>query len=237
MQAILARIDAKKKDLTKAKFFQFLQDKNIHPRQRMAWVPCYAPLAMSFADLNKYFLRKEPTNSEIQEIINKQTYEEATHYVWFLHDLQALEFDQPQPLSDTLKFLWGEETQKIRLTCTQIATMTANADPAIVLVAIEAIEATAHIIFTHTRQVARELQQITNQKCYFFGDSHSNVETGHAIGATDMEDFLRSIQLSQRQSIHAIDIVEKIFTIVEEFLDELVKYAENHPIAHKLNVT
>lgn len=236
MQAILARIDARKKDLLKAEFFQFLQDKSIDPRQRLAWVPCYAPLAMSFADLNKYFLRKEPTDSKIQETINKQTYEEATHYVWFLRDLQVLGFDQPQPLTDTLKFIWGEETQKIRLTCTHIATMTANADPEIVLVAIESIEATAHIIFEHTNQVAQELQQITNQRCYFFGDSHSNVETGHVNPNVDMEHFLTSIQLSQMQSIQAIDIVDKIFTLVEEFLDELVRYAEKHPIVQPLTV-
>lgn len=231
MKEVLTFIESKKQEYAQLPLFEFMRDKSIDPKQRLAWAPCFAPLAMNFTDLNRHVFRKEPTNNKIQEIINRQTYQEETHYLWFLQDLKKLGFDHSQNFSDSLKFMWSEETDKTRLTCLQTALLTFQADPILVLAVIEVIEATAHVIFSHTTQVAEELQKITNQKYVFFGQHHSDEEVIHF---DDIQQFLESIELTYEQKAKAFEMITKEFEIVTEFTNELMAYAEKYPVKEQL---
>lgn len=230
MKRVLALIEKKKQEFAQLPLFQFMQDKSIDPRQRLAWAACYAPIGMGFTDLSKYVFRKEPPDSKIQEIINNHTYEDETHYVWFLEDLEKLGFNQSQKFSDFLKFIWSKETEKTRQVVFQIGLCGFQADPFMALAVIETIEATGNVIFTNTTQVAQELQQITKQTYRYFGQHHLNRETGHAMGTNDVEQLLESMQLTEEQKTKAFELVEKVFEVVSESMNELLTYAENHPV-------
>lgn len=237
MKEVLALVEKRKQEFAQLPLFQFLQDKSIDPRQRLAWAPCVAPFAMGFGQLNRYDLRKEPTDDPIQKLINRHTYEDDHHWVWFLEDLETLGLNHSMKFSDAMRFFWGEETYKTRQVCHQIALYTFRSEPIIVLAAIEAIEATGNVALALTAQVAQELQEITKQKYRYFSRHHFSVETGHATGTNDVVQFLERIQLTQEQKAKAFEVVEKVFQVFTEATNEMMAYAEKHLIVQPLKAS
>ena len=231
MKEVLTFIEQKKQEFAQLPLFEFMQDKSIEPRQRLAFAPCLAPFAMNFADLNKYVLREEPATSKVQEIINKHTYEDDHHWMWFLEDIEKLGFNYSFKFSDYLKFMWSEETKKTRQVCNQLALYTFQADPILKLVVVEAIEATGNVVLFETAQVAKELQQITKQRYRYFGEYHFLVETGHATGTSDIEQFIESIELTEDTRKKAFELVEKVFEVFTESINEFLEYVKTHKIS------
>jgi hypothetical protein len=229
MKDVLALIEKGKQEFAELPFFKFLQDRSIHPRQRLAFAPCVAPMAMSFGDLNKYVLRKEPANSKIQEIINKHTYEDDHHWEWFLEDIEKLQCNPSLKFSDALRFIWSDETRNTRLYCQKIAQYCLQADPVLGLVALEAIEAAGNIFFPLVANVVDELPLINPQGYRFFGQFHFTVETNHAIGTEQVREFIESIELTERSRDQAIVLVEKIFEYSTDMVEEFMSFVSNHP--------
>ncbi len=95
MKEVLAFIEKKKQEFAQVQFMKFLQDKSIDSRQRLAWAPAFAPFAMSFKDFNRDILRKEPADSQLQEMINQHSYEDGRHWVWFLEDMKVMGYVIP----------------------------------------------------------------------------------------------------------------------------------------------
>jgi hypothetical protein len=230
MKEVLAFIEKKKQDFSQLRLFKYLENKSIDPKQRLAWAPCVTPFAMSFGQLNKYDLRKVPTDDPIQKLINKHTYEDDHHWEWFLEDLEKLGLNHSMKFSDAMRFFWGEETYKTRQVCHQIALYTFQAEPVVVLAALEAIEATGNVVLALTAQVAKELQQTTKQSYLYFGQHHFRVETGHTTGTKDVEQFLKKIQLTEEQQAKAFRVVEKVFEVFTEAVDEMMAYVEKHSL-------
>ena len=237
MKEVLALVEKRKQEFAQLPFFRFMQDKSIDPRQRLAWAPCVAPFAIGFGQLNRFDFRKEPTDEPIQKLINRHTYEDDHHWVWFLEDLEKLGLNHLMKFSDAMRFYWGEETYKTRQVCHQIALYTFRSEPVVVLAAIEAIEATGNVALAVTAQVAQELEQITRQKYRYFGEDHFCVETGHTTGTDDIEKLLESIQLTQKQRAKAFEVVEKVFEVFTEATNEMRAYAEKHPIVQPLKAS
>ncbi|BAZ49851.1 hypothetical protein NIES4103_24640 [Nostoc sp. NIES-4103] len=226
MKDIIALIKKKEQEFADLPLFHFMKDTSIDPSIRLSWIPGLTHLPMGFKDLSKHNFRKEPTNDPIQEIINIHTYEEDDHSQWFLEDLDKVVLNQSFKLSDSIRFLWSEETYKTRLICRQIAMYTFQAEPAVVLAAIEAIEATAHVTFAVTTQVTQELQKITNQDFRYFGQYHLSAETEHCVKITHLHELIRDIQLTREQKAKAFEVVEKIFEIFSESMDEMMAYVK-----------
>ncbi|BAY26649.1 hypothetical protein NIES2100_64650 [Calothrix sp. NIES-2100] len=237
MKEVLELIEKRKREFAQLPLFKFLQDKNIDPRERLAWAPCLAPFAMGFGQLNKYDFRKEPTNNPIQAIINKHTYEDDNHWGWFLEDIEKLNLNNSMKFSDAMKFFWGEETYKTRQICHQIALHTFQAEPVVVLAAIEAIEATGHVALALTAQVAQELQQDTKQNYRYFGQHHFCVETGHAVGTDNLQQFVENLQLTEEQKTKSFELVEKVFEVFSESMEEMMVYVNKHSLKKLLEVS
>lgn len=98
------------------------------------------------------------------------------------------------------------------------------------LAAIEAIEATGNILFSHTTQVAQELEAITGREYIYFGQFHLNVETGHAVGDEDTEAQLAAIVLSAKMQQQALEAVNHVFELFTSWLDEMLTYAQTRPV-------
>ena len=228
MREVLALIEKRKQEFAQLPFFKYLQDTSINPYQRLVWAPCIAPFAMGFGHLNKYDLRKEPAEDPIQKVINTHTYEDDHHWIWFLEDLEKLKLNQSMKFSDSMKFFWGDETYNTRQVCHQIAQYTFQKEPIIVLAAIEAIEATGNVALAFMSQVAQELQEITQQSYRYFGKYHFCVETGHTTGTDDIEKFIESIELTAEQKVKSFEIVEKVFELFSESMQEMMIYAQKN---------
>jgi hypothetical protein len=231
MKEVIALIEKKKQEFAQTPFIKFLQDKSIDPRQRLAWAPGFAPFAMSFKDFNRLVLHKEPATSKLQEMINEHTYEDGRHWVWFLQDLKLMGYDYSMNFTDTLKFLWGEETQKVRQMAYNLFAMCTFEDDILMKLAIiESIEATGNVALFEIAQVTKELQQITKQHHPYFGESHYAKETGHIQAEMDdVEHFVESIQLTEAQREKAFALVEKVFADFSESMNEMLVFAKNHP--------
>ncbi|MEH2086167.1 hypothetical protein [Nostoc sp.] len=234
MQQVLALIEQKKQEFAQLPLFTFMQDKSINPRQRLAWAPCAAHFIMNFAELNKYFLRVEPTNDPIQTLINKYTYEDDDHWLWFLEDLKNLEFDKTLQFSDALKFLWSEETQNARWLNYQLYRHTSQATPIQKIIVIQVTEATGNIMLSIAAEIGKEIKTITQKQCRYFADLHLDVETGHMKGSSGIDQFLQDIQLSEAAQQEAFEMVENLFTVFTQFANSLLVYAKTHKIEQPL---
>lgn len=239
MKEVLALIEKKKLEFAQVPFMKFLQDKSIDPRQRLAWGPAFAPFAMSFKDFNRSVLRKEPPDSLLQEMINQHSYEDGRHWVWFLQDMKVMGYDNPINYTDTLKFLWGEETQKVRQMAYDLfAICTFEEDILMKLVVVESIEATGNVALYEIAQVAKELQEITKQHHPYFGESHYAKESGHIQAQMDdVEHFIKSIELTEAQREKALILVEKVFADFTDAMNEMLVFAQKHPYDRPFTTT
>ncbi|MEB3215383.1 MAG: hypothetical protein VKN72_03850 [Nostocales cyanobacterium 94392] len=241
MKEVLELIEQKKQEFAKLPFFEFLGDETIDPRQRLVWAPCIAYFAMMFKDFNAYVLKKEPTDEPIQQMINLHSYEDGRHWRWYIEDIKKLDLDKSLNFTDTLKFLWGEETKKTRELCYNLAGLCMyEKDLIIKLAIIESIEATGVIALPLLAKIGDELQIKTQKKYSYFSASHAKVETGHILGGLDYDDtenYLETIEMTQEQKVKAFEAVEIVFDSYSECVQELMIYVENHSVEKNLNYT
>ncbi len=230
MQEVLALIEKRKQEFAQLPLFKYMQDKSIHPRQRLNFYPCIVPLAMDFGYLCEYVLREEPTNDEVQEIINRHTYDEYDHWKWLLEDLEKLGFDYLQSYSKTVRDIWKKETKKSRQVCRIIERHTFNADSIYKLVAIEVAEATANVFFNNSKSVALELQKITKKEYQYFGGCHNIKEDNHEINTPDVVIFFKDIELTEEKIKNACELADIVFKAYEEAMNEFLEYAINNEI-------
>lgn len=230
MKEVLALIDTKKQEFAQIPFIQFLQDKSIDPRQRLVWAPALSPFIMSFKDLNKLILYKEPATSKLQEMINQHAQEDSHHWTWFLQDLKLMGYNHSVNFTDTLKFIWGEETQKARsLVYNLFALCTFEDDIFMKLAIIQSIEAAGTVAFFEFTKLAQQIREVTNYNLSYFGDLHYARETGHLqVEMHDFEDFIEKIELLPIQREKAFDLVEKVFSYFTDAMHEMLEFAHKH---------
>ncbi|MEC4896252.1 MAG: hypothetical protein SAL07_25005 [Oscillatoria sp. PMC 1051.18] len=236
MKEVFSLIKEKNCQLAQLPLFEFMQDRSIHPAQRLVFAPCLIPLVMGFADLWKEVFRKEPTNNPMQQILNKHTYEEENHWEWLLEDLKKMGLDPSENYTDTVRFLWGEETQKTRQVCFILHQFANQENPFFKLVVAEVAEVTANLFFSITQKVAWELEEITKQEYPYFGDCHLNSEANHNINKTEVIDGFEAIELTEQERQLAFEIVEKGFEAYTEAINEWFVYAQKHQRSPSLQV-
>lgn len=142
MKEVIALIKKKKQEFARLPLFDFLANKNIHPRQRLIFSPVLAPLALGLRDLNKYVLRESGSNHPVQESIDKHAYKESRYWHWCLENLEKLGLNQSMSYGD-LRLLWGEETKKTQSLCSALERLAFQAPPIQKLVLAEVLEGTA----------------------------------------------------------------------------------------------
>ena len=228
MKRVLALIEQKRPEFEQLPFFQFLRDESIDLKKRLAFAPSVTTFAMEIRDLNRYIFREEPSSDYLQQIINRHTYEDDTHWLFFMEDIVTLGIDRPMQFSDSLKFLWSDETRKIRRLCSHLGRMTYKADPRLKLAVIEAMETTGNIFLQATVPLAEQLQAITKQEYVYLGINHLNVEDGHPLGTDNIVEILESIQLTEEIEAKAFELVEETFTLFAEMVDEMLTFGKTH---------
>ena len=228
MKEVFALIEKRKQEFAQLPLFEFLQDRSIDPRQRLAFAPCLSPLVMGFAELCKYVFREESTDNPIQLLINQHTYEEQKHWEWLLEDIQKLGLDESLSFTDALRFMWGEETQKTRQVCPQIERYIFKSEPLPRLVAMEVAEAAANVFFSITSTVITELQPITKKQYRYFGGHHVDMENKHNLTTHDVVHFFEDIQLTDETRQELLELVDILFEPFTESMQELLVYAQKH---------
>ncbi|HZI17277.1 MAG TPA: hypothetical protein VEY09_01650 [Pyrinomonadaceae bacterium] len=223
MKEVLATISEKKRAFEGLPFFAFLGDDRLAPEERLAFLPCMAHWVMSFADLNKYFLRADPRGDRYQERVNHYSHEDDDHWQLYLEDFRKLGFDRFQTGADWLSFLWGEETRANRLLSYRIARMIMGASSVQKIAIVEAMEEAANVFFPLTVRLAEQFQERTGVELRYLGHFHSDLEAGHT-GAGDHEALAR-IELDEETRRGAVEMVEEIFRLFEDWAEEVLRFA------------
>jgi hypothetical protein len=223
MREVLATIAERKEALARLPFFAFLADESLEPEQRLAFYPCMAHWIMSFADLNKYFLRAEPTTDEYQQRVNAFSHEDDDHWQLYLEDFQKLGFDRLYTGTDWLNFLWGEETRANRMLSYRIANLIMNAQSVQRIAIIEAMEEAANVFFPLTVQLAEQIQERAGTELRYLGHFHSALEAGHT-GAGDHESLAR-IELDEETRQRTVEMVNEVFGLFGDWAEEVFRFA------------
>ena len=230
MKEVLAYIEKKQQVFSKLEFFEFLQDKSISPKQRLAFAPCVAPFVMGFGELNQYVWRDESSEDPVQAIINQHTNEDDGHWVWFLEDLDKLGFNKSLSFTDALKFIWSKEFKISRQTFYEIYRCTYKATPINRLVAIEAIEATADILLLCTQKASEDLKLTSNLEYKYFGMHHYSIDTNHSMDSSETVDLICNLNLNADAKKEALEIVDQIFDLFTNFVNVLGDYARKYKL-------
>lgn len=223
MREVLATIMERKRSFARLPFFAFLQDESLAPEERLAFYPCMAHWGMSFADLNKYFLRVEPTADEYQQRVNVFSHEDDDHWQLYLEDFQKLGFDKLYTGSGWLNFLWGDETRANRMLSYRIANLIINARSVERIAIIEAMEEAGGVFFPLTAQLAEQIQERTGMELRYLGSFHTALEAAHT-GAGDHQSLAR-IELDEPTRRRCLEMVDEVFALFSDWAEEVLRFA------------
>ncbi|HEX8072562.1 MAG TPA: hypothetical protein VF546_21620 [Pyrinomonadaceae bacterium] len=224
METVLAAIREHKEAFARKPFFTFLQDDSLEPEQRLAFFPCMAHWIMSFADLNRYFLRADPSADPHQQRVNTYTHEDDDHWRLYLEDFEKLGCAERHDGTGWLSFLWGDATRANRMLSYRVAHLVMGASGVERLAIVEALKEAANVFFPLTLRLADQLQARTGVELRYLGHFHFNLEAEHA-GAGD-HDALARIELDEETRQKALALVREIFALFADWADEVLRYAE-----------
>ncbi|MBE9033144.1 hypothetical protein IQ266_25735 [filamentous cyanobacterium LEGE 11480] len=225
MKNILALVESRKAQFAQLPIFQYLQDDRVPARERLRWTPHLAPLALGFGDLWRDILRRETADTPLQVLINRHASEDENHWKWYISDMRKLAFLGDMPFSDSLHFLWNEQRPKTRQVCLKVAGLTYTAEPIVVLAAIEALEATANVVFTKTAEIVRELPDEQKTGLHYFGHVHLIEDSSHSMFEADRQS-IEDLDLTHAQELQAVTVVEEIFACFTEAFEEIMLSVE-----------
>lgn len=227
MRRILAHIRTGTDLAVQAHLFRYLRDESIAPEQRICFMPMMAHFVFSFMDVNKYILRNEAIDTPYQRLINIHSYEDATHWPWWVHDMKTAGFDKPCSLTDAMLFTWSEATCRSRMLTYDFIAIAAQATPAQLLAIVETVESTGNAFLSTTAEVC---SQITGNRYVYYGSHHSKVESGHHMGTEDVVSFLENIELSDDELATTTALVDRLYRLYTTFVGEMYDWVRSHDL-------
>jgi len=227
MRDILRLIFEKKCAYARLPLFERMRDERLDPHERLAFYPCMAPFILSFGDLNRFVLRREPAPDAYQEMVNVHTREDDHHWPWYLEDLTKLGFDAEARGTAWMRFLWGEETTQSRVLMAGLTALVQRATSVERLVIIEAIEETGNVMFSAMLPLAHALEERLGVALRYCGSYHFDRESGHTVGADHRA--LAEITLDPGERSRAAALAGEVFSLFEAWMQELFRYALAHP--------
>jgi hypothetical protein len=225
MKTVLQHIFHLKREYARMPFFDHLRDESLPAVDRLSFFPCMAPFILSFGDLNRFVMRSEPTSDPHQAMVNAHTYEDDHHWPWYLEDFVKLGHDLlRQSPSETMRFLWGEETVQSRLLAHRLAHLVWGATPVVRLAVLEAIEETGNVLFALTTELAKVVEADSGTELRYCGEFHFKLESGHAMNNDHVE--LARIELDAAAREDALRRVDAVFIAFTEWTHELLRFAQ-----------
>lgn len=225
MRRILAHINACSERFAQEPMFRYLRDERIDPEQRLCFMPMMAHFVFSFMDMNKYILRNEGCDTAYQRLINIHTYEDATHWPWWVSDMKAAGLDKTCSFTDAMLFTWSEATRRSRMLTYDFIAIAARATPVQLLAIVETVESTGYKFLSTTADVCRQLDR---SPYVYYGSTHSNVESGHHMGTENAIHYLEAIALSDAEFEDTRALVDRLYRAYTAFVAEMYDWVCSH---------
>jgi hypothetical protein len=226
---IIDYIASKAERYAELPFYRFLRDERIDARKRLAFVPGVAHFVMTFADLYAMVLREEPARDRFQEIVNAHTYEDGGHWKWYLADLVALHGEQAATFEETLRFVWGPSTAKIRMLSYRVCRLGLGVSSLQKLVLVECIEAAGKVSLSNVSAAGAAMSARLGRNLVYFGPHHLETEQSHTVEEEGVQDWLRAVSLDPDTRSQLIVLIDEAFAAFTEFSHELLSFAVAEP--------
>lgn len=224
MEELFTLIKEKQKNFAQVPFFEYLRDTTINPNERMAFAPCFTFFVMSFGELCRHVLRDEPTTDPIQALVNHHTYEDEDHWIWFLEDLKKLGYDESIKFTESLRFLWSDETKVQRDFVRWMFREAELASAFHRVILLEVMETTADVFLEVTQVLASELQILDGRDCRYFGDTHLIVDSSHTMYTDESRNFLKNLVITPEEHEEAIRIINQGFEMFSVLMSDLLAH-------------
>lgn len=225
MKRILAHIAARSDVFANEPMFRYLRDETIDPEQRLCFMPMMAHFVFSFMDVNTYIIRNERIDTPYQRLINIHSYEDATHWPWWISDMKRAGLDKPCTFTDAMLFTWSDATRRSRLLTYEFIAIVAKATPKQLLAIVETVESTGYKFLSTTAELCKT---IPNNPYIYYGSKHSNVESGHHMGTDAAVDYLAAIELSDDEFLETKALVDRLYQAYTDFVAEMYDWVQSH---------
>lgn len=226
MKNMLEYIDKKNEEFGQRKIFAWLKDPKVKPEERFSFAPYMAHFVFSFMDINRFILRDINDSDDLQKLVNIHTNEDSHHWPWYLEDIKRMKLDKLQNFTDTLYFLWGDHGIKSRMITYEMAAIARQLNTKEKIILVEVIEKTGNIFLGCTAQACKDAGQENNM--LYYGANHLASETGHTMGTDDIESLLFEIVFSEEEAAAGIQLIDRIFGLYHDFVDEMHEFAINN---------
>jgi hypothetical protein len=207
--------------------FSFLRGTTDAPERGLALAPALAHFVMTFADIYRFVLCREPTDDACQALVNAHTREDGDHFKWFLSDLAKLGHDPSLRFSDALRFVWSEDTVQLRRLSYEICRLGLDSSPLHKLVLVQCIESTGSVMLSAVAPLGRAIGARTGQRLTYFGPHHFETESGHTIEQEQSRRFVESIQLDPALGTELRELVSRTFASFTRVAGEMLAFVQS----------
>jgi hypothetical protein len=204
-------------------WFAFLRDASVPADYRLAYAPFAAHFIMTFSDINRLMM-DGPADDPYTAIVKRHAREDATHWAWYLKDMETLGWNPETTFNDALRFVFRDEGRRTRELGYFMAAMIIPASPQLRYCLIEAIEAMGNAWLNATLVAARQSRHA--KKLIYFGGHHLERETGHAIGSEAFQKETLQVTLDDAVRAKAIHDVRVLFSKMSDFNTEILEHSQ-----------
>ena len=229
MKEVLRFVEMRVADGRQHPFIMWLDNDKIPAKDRLTrWLQTAAIFVFGFKDIHSMVLpypQSEANTDEIKHAINAHAEEDSNHWAWYLSDLKKLDLDQTQTFTESLRYLWSEQTSMQRFATYRLCQLIDRAqDPVIRYCIVKAIEAFGEIIFQTTTRVSKELLNETGIKLDYLGEIHSERESGGLQkDVSQVEKKISAIELDFTKRKQCVELADETCTIIENRWHEFYK--------------
>jgi hypothetical protein len=231
MRGLYPIIEARRDRYSEHPFIRFLRDTTLSPERRLSYAPFCAHWVLTFAEINRRFLRDPHSDDPWQAIVNRHAEEDAKHWSWFLRDLKTLGYDTPCTFVDALRFVWSDEGWHTREMGYYTIGVARDADPRLRVAIVETLESMGNVWLEATLVAARE--HPAADRLVYFGTHHLERETGHAIGTSTAA--VEALELPESLRATAESAVHGLYDRMERFNEEILARAHSTYERHGMN--
>jgi hypothetical protein len=231
MKAVMRELVQARRHYSRLPLFEFLRDESIAARDRLAFYPCMAPFVLALSDLHRIVLRDETTDDLYQKLVNDRTYADDYHWSRYLEDLAKLGFDRGASVTHVLRAHMKDDVRENRISGMRLSQFLYGATPVEKLVALEALEQTADVLFESTAKIAAQIEAGGGPALHYLGQPNRAPGPQRPPRGYDHGVFATT-SLTSLERMRCLDLSFRVFDLFADWSAELLAYARNS-LAHR----
>jgi hypothetical protein len=241
MKAVMRELAQAKRHYARLPLHEFLRYESIAARDRLAFLPCVAPLVLALPDFNRQLLRDESARDPWQRVVNEHVRDDDRDWRVFLEDFAKLGFDRPTTAAQVMRGWQRDDARESRLLGARLAQVAYGATPIEKLVIVEALDLTAQVFFTLCAPLAAQIHAEGGPELHWVGQFHFAPGSSRPLRGLDPQ-LLESITLEPVQRVRCLGLAFRVFDLFADWSAELHAYAKRAleqrsrvQLAHGLN--